>query len=98
MDAEVPGSSGDRARRTVVAARWRIRHKLMLGLGLVVLIMALVLGGTLRGLYSYYLTMNSIRSRTVEQEKAEELHAAVAQLVAPHTLALLERHPGQVKP
>jgi len=35
-----------------VAFRWRIRHKLMLGLGLVVGIIALLLGGTLLGLLS----------------------------------------------
>src|SRR5207237_336786 len=33
-----------------VAFRWRIRHKLMLGLGLVIGVMALLLAGTLYGL------------------------------------------------
>src|SRR5215469_3572653 len=33
-----------------VAGHWRIRHKLILGLGLVVAIMALQLAGTLKGL------------------------------------------------
>jgi signal transduction histidine kinase len=80
-----------------VAVRWRIRHKLVLGLGLVVLIMALLLGGTLRGLWSYYLTMNSIRSKMAELKEAEKLEEAIARLVAPQTLALLGLQPGQVK-
>jgi signal transduction histidine kinase len=80
-----------------VAVRWRIRHKLVLGLGLVVLIMALLLAGTLRGLWSYYLTMNSIRSKMEELKEAEKLEEAIARLVAPGALAFLERQPGQVK-
>ena len=40
-----------------MASQWRIRHKLMLGLVLVVGIMALLLGGTLRGLWSYFGTV-----------------------------------------
>jgi signal transduction histidine kinase len=60
-----------------VALQWRIRHKLMLGLTLFVGIMTLLLGGTLRGLWSYYQTMNTIRSLVVEQRAAEELKAAV---------------------
>jgi signal transduction histidine kinase len=69
----------------------------MLGLGLVVLLIGLLLSGTLRGLWSYYLTMNSIRSKLAEFKTAEELEDAVARLVAPHTLALLDRHPALVK-
>jgi len=55
-----------------VALQWRIRHKLMLGLTLVIGIMALLLGGTLRGLWSYYETMNAIRNLAHEQRTAEE--------------------------
>jgi two-component system, NtrC family, sensor kinase len=65
-----------------VASQWRIRHKLMLGLGLVVGIMALLLGGTLRGLWSYYVTLNSIRSLLTEQKAALEFKAAVADVIS----------------
>jgi signal transduction histidine kinase len=64
-----------------VASHWRIRHKLMLGLGLVVGTMVLLLGGTLRGLWSYYVTMNSIRSKTAELHAAEDLKEAVGEVV-----------------
>src|SRR5690349_2204712 len=50
--ARCPGA-GRGPRRAGVASQWRIRHKLMLGLGLVVAIMALLVGGTLRGLWPY---------------------------------------------
>ncbi len=63
-----------------MALQWRIRHKLMLGLTLVVGIMALLLGGTLRGLWSYYQTMNVIRSLVIEQRAAEDVKQAVGQL------------------
>jgi signal transduction histidine kinase len=63
-----------------VAGQWRIRHKLMLGLGLVVGIMALLLAGTLKGLMSYRATMKSIDSKLAELEKAEVLKAAVDDL------------------
>jgi two-component system, NtrC family, sensor kinase len=87
-----------------VASRWRIRHKLALGLGLVVGIMALLLSGTLRGLWSYYLTTNSIRSKLAEKDAAEEFRSAVADLTAPDTIKGLvrkpenfQRLPGEVK-
>jgi two-component system NtrC family sensor kinase len=79
-----------------VAARWRIRHKLMLGLGMFVGIMALLLLGTLRGLWSYYLTMNSIRSKLAELQAADQLKEAVHQLTGEKTLYVKTRHPGQL--
>jgi signal transduction histidine kinase len=63
-----------------VASQWRIRHKLMLGLALIVGIMALLLGGTLRGLWSYYVTFNLIKCKEAELKRAEGLKAAVTQL------------------
>ena len=54
-----------------MAPRWRIRHKLLLGVCLVCGVLALLLGGTLHGLWSYYLTMNSIRSKQAEQKVAK---------------------------
>ena len=63
-----------------MASQWRIRHKLMLGLFLVVGIMALLLVGTLRGLWSYYATMNNIRGKETELKSAEALKESVANL------------------
>ncbi len=63
-----------------MALQWRIRHKLMLGLTLVVGIMALLLGGTLRGLWSYYQTMNTVRGLGNELRAAEGVKAAVEDL------------------
>src|SRR5262245_7057047 len=68
------------ARRSGVACRWRIRHKLMLGLGLVVAILALLLGGTLKGLMSYRATMKAIDSKLVELNAAIDLRSTVAEL------------------
>lgn len=78
-------------------SRWRIRHKLMLGLGLVVLLLALLLSGTLRGLYSYYTTMNGIRAKLAELNLANDLKEEIARLVARDSLARLEQRPWQVK-
>jgi signal transduction histidine kinase len=64
-----------------VARRWRIRYKLLFGFGLILGIMALLLLGTLRGLWSYYLTMNAIRSKTAELKAAEELKEDVARVI-----------------
>jgi signal transduction histidine kinase len=60
-----------------VALRWRIRHKLMLGLGLVVSIIALLLGGTLYGLAKFRATMKSIDSKHAELRAAETVRDAV---------------------
>jgi signal transduction histidine kinase len=63
-----------------VAFRWRIRHKLLLGLGLVGGIIALLLAGALYGLWSYRATMKSIVSKLAEQREAEEFKARVTEL------------------
>jgi signal transduction histidine kinase len=63
-----------------VASGWRIRHKLMLGLGLVVATMVLLLGGTACGLWSYYLDMNSLRLKTDQLKMAEDFKAAVSDI------------------
>jgi two-component system NtrC family sensor kinase len=73
-----------------VASRWRIRHKLMLGLGLVVATMVLLLGGTVRGVWSYYLDMNSLRVMTLQLRLAEDFKSAVSD-ISP----LIERQMGQ---
>jgi signal transduction histidine kinase len=63
-----------------VAYRWRIRYKLMIGLGLVVVVMALTLAGTLKGLLSYRTTMKSIESKIFELDATDDLKLAVADL------------------
>jgi signal transduction histidine kinase len=63
-----------------VAYRWRIRHKLILGLGLVIGVIALLLAGTLKGLLSYNDTVKSIESKVAEQAKAEAFVEVVGRL------------------
>lgn len=60
-----------------MAGKWRFRHKLMLGLGLVVAIMGLLLAGTLKGLASYRATMRTIDSRLEELQEADKIRNAV---------------------
>jgi signal transduction histidine kinase/uncharacterized protein YukE len=67
-----------------VASQWRIRHKLMLGVGLVVCVMALQLAGTLVGLLSYSATMKSIDSKLLELDGAERLKEEIAKLNSPY--------------
>jgi signal transduction histidine kinase len=67
---------------SALARRWRIRHKMTLGLALVVGIMALLLGGTLKGLLSYRWTMKTINSRLTELKSAQRLQECVDELTA----------------
>ena len=66
-----------------MARPWRLRHKLLLGLSLVVGSIATLLAGTVQGLSSYVATMKTTDSKLSELQMAEELRAAVARLVAP---------------
>jgi signal transduction histidine kinase len=50
----------------------------MVGLGLVVVVMALTLAGTLKGLLSYRTTMKSIESKLFELDATDDLKLAVA--------------------
>jgi len=65
-----------------VACAWRIRHKLILGLGLVVAIIALLLVGTYKGLASYMATTKTMESKLSELDKAYDLKRAIADLAA----------------
>lgn len=65
-----------------MAYRWRIRHKLMLGMGLVVGIIALLLAGTVYGLASYRATMKSIDSKVAEMRAADAFRHAIQDLCA----------------
>src|SRR5438128_9070911 len=62
----------------------------MLGLGLVVGIIALLLGGTLLGLLSYRATMSSIKSKMAEEEAADELKHLADALQPPDVGANLQ--------
>jgi len=63
-----------------VAFRWRIRHKLLLGLGMVVGIIALLLLGTLQGLAAFTETVNTADSKVVELHLAEDLKRSIGSL------------------
>jgi len=63
-----------------VAYRWRIRHKLLLGFGLVLSIMGMLLAGTLKGLLSYNNTVKSIESKTLELGAVKKLMDKIGDL------------------
>lgn len=69
-----------------MARRWRIRHKLMLGMVTVVAILGMLLAGTLNGLWAYYVTMKSIDSKLIELDKAELFKTSVAALALPEKM------------
>jgi signal transduction histidine kinase len=89
---------------SALAQRWRIRHKLTLGLALVVGIMALLLGGTLKGLLSYRTTMKSMNSKLEELKAAQRLHETIDELAnavddSPHSRVQLNyQHMLQLVP
>ncbi len=66
-----------------MACTWRIRHKLMLGMFLVVAIMALLLGGTVHGIVSYRNTMKVWDSKLDELDFAYKLKDSINALSAP---------------
>jgi two-component system, NtrC family, sensor kinase len=70
-----------------VAFRWRIRHKLILGLGLVVAITLLLLAGTFKGLASYMTTMKTVSSKLSELNEANEFKEAIQSLATPFASA-----------
>jgi two-component system NtrC family sensor kinase len=64
-----------------VAGNWRIRHKLLLGMALVVAVMALLLLGTLKGLFTFRAMMRTFDGKLPEMKKAEDLRAKIQFLV-----------------
>ncbi|HEX5272427.1 MAG TPA: HAMP domain-containing protein, partial [Gemmataceae bacterium] len=66
-----------------MAGRWRIRHKLMLGLGLVVAVMAILLLGTVYGLLSYRLSTNTMEIKEEELLEAQKFKETVSELARP---------------
>ncbi len=79
-----------------MAIRWRISHKLIFAFCLTAGIIILLLGGTLQGLWSYYLTMNSIRGNVAELKTAEELKTALAKMAVPGDLGKLLDDPEKL--
>jgi signal transduction histidine kinase len=65
-----------------VARPWRLRHKLLLGVGLVVGSVALLVAGTVQGLWSYVGTMNTTDSKLSELLALDELRPELAQMNA----------------
>src|SRR5205823_13246213 len=66
------GSQGRGQGGPGVAYRRRIRHKLILGLGLVVGIISLLLAGTTKGVLDYSMAMKCIESKMAELGKLLE--------------------------
>ncbi len=66
-----------------MACTWRIRHKLMLGMGLVVAIMAILLGFTLYGLASYRAAMGTCESKLEELKLADNVKEEIRKLRLP---------------
>lgn len=69
-----------------MAGNWRIRHKLMLGVALVMVVMALLVTGTLKGVFSFKAqmrTFDNMLGPTGELYEAESLRTQIASLLAP---------------
>jgi two-component system NtrC family sensor kinase len=64
-----------------VAKRWRIRHKLLLGLGLVLCSFALVLAGAVHGLTSYMDTMKTLDCKYSENVLEKEFKQSARNLL-----------------
>jgi signal transduction histidine kinase len=64
-----------------VARRWRLRNKLLLGLGLMVGSVALLLAGTMQGLTSYVSTMNTADSKIAELLLLDDLKQEVSPII-----------------
>jgi two-component system, NtrC family, sensor kinase len=64
-----------------VAGNWRIRHKLMLGMALIVVVMALLLAGTLKGVFSFKAMMRTFDGKLPELDGAESLRTQIRALL-----------------
>ena len=65
-----------------MARRWRLRSKLLLGLGLVVGCVAALIAGSAFGLSSYMGTMKTTDSKLTELLQLDELKPVAAAIVA----------------
>jgi two-component system NtrC family sensor kinase len=66
-----------------VTFRWRIRHKLLAGLGVVVGIIAILLIGCLQGLAAFTATIKTADSKVVELSTSSEMFQFISSLKAP---------------
>lgn len=85
MDVVTGGSmvlGQPRTGRFAVASRWRLRSKLLLGLGLVVGCMAALIAGTAYGLSSYMGTMKTTDSKLAELLKLDELKPVASAIIS----------------
>src|SRR5262245_18800595 len=80
--ANAPPARGHRQGGRHVAPRWRIRHKLLLGLAVVVGIIAVLLTGTLYGLAAFTGTVRTAGSKIGELNQAELLKRQISELRA----------------
>jgi two-component system, NtrC family, sensor kinase len=80
-----------------VASQWRIRHKLTLGLGLMVANLAILLGGSLWGLISNSATMKSIQGKVEEQSAAETVRQKIASFSNLNSRALFSEQQSELK-
>ena len=66
-----------------MAGNWRIRHKLMLGVALVMVVMALLVTGTLKGVFSFKAMTRTFDRQLPELHRAEDLHSQIRSLLIP---------------
>jgi signal transduction histidine kinase len=65
-----------------VPRRWRLRNKLLLGLGLVLGSVGLLLAGTVQGLTSYLGTMKTVDSKLLELQDLDLLKSRINALIS----------------
>ncbi len=76
----VPFARESRDREVAVLARWPIRNKLLVGIGLLVAIVVTLSVSSFIGVYSYRSLVRSLHSRAEELPLASELAARVGEL------------------
>ena len=71
-----------------MARRWRLRNKLLLGLGLVVGCFGALIAGTAYGLSSYMVTMKTTDSKLNELLTLDQLKPDVASIISEPSAAV----------
>ena len=77
-----------------MARRWRLRNKLLLGLGLMLACVAALIAGTVYGLSSYMGTMKTTDSKLNELLTLDQLKPDVAAIVADPVVVASSDHPN----
>jgi two-component system NtrC family sensor kinase len=75
-----------------VACTWRIRHKMAIGMALVVGIMAILVAGALRGFQGYRSAMRIVESKMGELERAVSFKDAANRLLSVPKNSLQAKH------